>query len=231
MGSIQISDDFALALAQLGKLSRNHLLFFRLEVGSLLLGQFFGGDAAAYHSTDPDKPQSFSAFSKACAEQLADIGLSDTVLRQSIVAHIVVQALPPAAAEKLAFTQIVELTKVSDAATRAVLALASVDNQWTTRELRGAVQAQKAGRWIDAKPQEPGLQAPAAAEPAAPPKYSAEHPPQAGRVVVRLERVVQELAQVVDDWALVDAAKATDAQKARVKTAVAGLLARLGPVG
>lgn len=160
MNQIEIPSKYADTLNKLDKLSRNHLLYFRLQVGELLLSEFFGGDAAAYLSHDPKKPQSFAEFVVTCAEHLADIGLSDSVARQCIVAHLVVKALPPLTVEKLTFTQVIELTKVEDSDTRELLAHAVVKNHWATKELRGAVQAVRAGKWIDGDAKTPGLQPP-----------------------------------------------------------------------
>ena len=224
--NLQIPDEFADTLHKLDKLSRNHLLFFRLEVGKLLLAQFFGDDVAAYQSQDPDKPQSFVAFASACAEHLADIGLSEKVLRQCIVAHIVMKSLPPPTAAKLAFTQVLELTRVDDTATRSVLAQAAVENHWTTRELKGAVDAQRAGKWIDGDLKTPGLQPP---EPTTKqePQYDASHPPQAGRVVARIEKALADFEEIEAQWKLVDGVKLSDLQKGRVLKAVAGLEEKL----
>lgn len=219
---LKIPTKFSNTLHKLQKLSRNHLLFFRLEVGKLMLGQFFDGDPAAYQSQDPAKPQSFNAFVSACSEDLADIGLSSGLLRQCIVAHLVVQALPAPTVAKLALTQVVELAKIEDAATRSVLAHATVENHWTTKELKGAVQAANAGKWIDADPKAQGLQAPGLQPPPIP-HYDETHRPHAGRVVARLERILAEFEEAMAQWALVDIEKVSDEHKARVEKALAGL--------
>lgn len=117
------------------------------------------------------------------------------MLRQCIVAHIVVKTLPPPTAAKLALTQVVELTKVPDTATRNLLAQAAVENHWTTRELKGAVEAQRAGKWIDSDKKTPGLQPPEPTDKQAP-QYSAENRPQAGRVVAKFERVLRSLKRL-----------------------------------
>lgn len=160
MNNLTVPDQYADTLHKLDQLSRNHLLFFRLEVGKLLLAQFFNGDPAAYLSKDSNKPQSFNNFIATCAVHLGDIGLSEAVVRQCIVAHLVVQSLPPLTANKLPFSQVLELTKVEDTATRGLLAHAAVENHWTTRDLRGAVDAARAGIWIDGDLKTPGLQPP-----------------------------------------------------------------------
>ena len=114
MTELQIPNEFSAALQQLDKLSRNHLLYFRLEVGKLLLTESYDGAVAAYHSQDPAKPHKFNQFISTSAQDLQEIGLAGQVLRQCIVAHIVVKALPPPTWAKLQFSQVVELTRVAD---------------------------------------------------------------------------------------------------------------------
>ena len=77
-----------------------------------------------------------------------------------MVAHITVAGLPAATAEKLAFAHVVALVRVSDAATRGVLAHAAVENGWTSRQLKDAAAAVGAGEWIDGNPHTPGLPPP-----------------------------------------------------------------------
>ena len=191
-----------------------------------MLGQFFDGDAAAYLSHDPKKPQSFGEFVVTCAEQLADIGLSESVARACIVAHLVVKALPPPTVEKLNFSQVIELTRIDDSETRELLAHAAVKNHWVTKELRGAVEAARAGKWIDSDPKAPGLQPPPP-KPPAQPQYSEANRPQAGRVVARIERLVTDFDEVESAWALVEDDKLSDIQRERVRAAVKGLEERL----
>ena len=229
MNNIQYPDQYAATLNKLAKLSRNHLLFFRLEVGKLLLSEFFDGDPAAYSSKDSNKPQSFNNFVATCSQHLSDIGLSDQLARQCIVAHLVMLTLPPVTADKLQLSHVLELTKVEDVATRGVLAHAVADNHWTTKELKGAVEAARAGKWIDGDLKKPGIQPPEPT-PKQEPQYSAENRPQAGRVVARFERVLAEFEEVAGQWDLVDAGKVTEGQMGRVAIVVKGLEGRLGVV-
>ena len=64
------------------------------------------------------------------------------------------QSLPPEAVARLPFTHVVELSRVEDSATRSLLALATLNNNWTSRQLHDAIQAVRAGRWIDGDPAE-----------------------------------------------------------------------------
>ncbi|HNC94612.1 MAG TPA: hypothetical protein PKW90_00735 [Myxococcota bacterium] len=215
----ELTPDYQATMGRLAALSRNHLLFFRLEVGRLLLEDFFGGEAEAYQSQDPKKAGgSFYGFVESCGEELREIGLGEQVLRQCIQAHIAVRALPVGTVERLLFSHIVELARVGDGATRSVLAQAAVENQWSSRQLRDAAQAAAAGKWIDGDPS-PGLQ------PVAPEEE--EKIPQLGRVVSRFERSAEDLDALSSQWEQVASKKLTGAQKLRVKEAIGRLRARL----
>ena len=110
-----------------------------------------------------------------------------------------------------------------------MFAQATVENHWTGKQLKGAVEAAKAKKWIDVNLQEPGLQPPEP-KPKLAPEYSAANPPLARRVMARFERAVEEFKDLVAQWDLVAAEKLSEPQKERVKAAVAELLERLGQV-
>jgi hypothetical protein len=147
---------------------------------------------------------------------MRDLGLGDSVLRQCIVAYIAVAALPPGTIEKLLFSHVVELARVPDAAERNVLALATVENHWSSRQLRDAILSAAGGRWIDAKPELPGLQ-PAAPEPP-------EKAMPVGRVVTRFEKAAEELDGL---GVQISGRKVTGPQKARVREALVRLKAKI----
>ncbi len=212
------SPDPQATLARLDTLSRNHLLFFRLEVGRLMLELYFGGDPVAYQSHDPKKATSFTGFLESCKEQLSELGLGELVLRRCILTHIAVQSLPPGTVERLLFSHIVELSRVEDQATRSVLALATVENQWSSRQLHDAIQAAQAGHWIDGDPA-PGLQ------PVAPPEP--EKAPQLGRVLSRFERSAEDLESLTGQWKQLAGKKLTAGQKARAKETLTRLKLQL----
>ena len=212
--------DYGATLTRLTTLSRNHVLFFRLEVGRLLLEDFFGGDIAAYQNPSANKPGgTFRGFVEACGDQLREIGLGEQVLRQCILAHVAVRSLPPGTVERLLFSHIVELARVDDGATRSVLAQAAVENQWSSRQLRDAAHAARAGQWIDSDPA-PGLQ------PATPPVEEGKQP-QLGRVVSRFERSAEDLDVLTSQWNQVAGKKLSAVQKTRMKEAVSRLKARI----
>ena len=211
------AQDFRPTLERLAQLSRNHLLYFRLEVGRLMLEEFFHSDADAYRSHSPDKDHRFSDFLAVHRQDIRELGLGESVLRQCIVAHIAVATLPPGTVEKLLFTHVVELARVEDTATRKLLAEATTENQWSSRQLRDAVSSAAAGRWIDAQPELPGLQ------PAAPPE-TPEKQIQLGRVVTRFEKAAEDL----DDLGLqLSGRTVSGLQKRRVREALERLKAKI----
>ncbi len=213
--------DHNATLGRLHALSRNHLLFFRLEVGRLLLQDYFGGDPAAYHSQDPNKIQSFNGFLQNCSEQLREIGLGESVLRSCIHAHVAVAALPPGTVERLLFSHIVELARVEDGATRGLLAQATIKNHWSSRQLRDAAHAARAGLWIDAE-----------TTPVTPPAPPEEQPktPQLGRVVSRFERSADDVEALGNQWRQIAGKKLTSGQKNRIREALLRVKAQLSEV-
>ena len=200
--------DHQATLDRLSQLSRNHLLFFRLEVGRLILQDYFGGDIQAYYSHDPKKPSSFNAFVESCRDQLNEIGLGEQVLRSCIGARIAVAGLPEGTVERLLFSHVVELARVEDGPTRSLLAQATLENQWSSRQLRDAVLSIRAGKWIDTNPAE-GLQ------PAAPEEE--DKSPHLGRVVTRYERSVEALDELAAQWQQVREKKLSSGQKNRLR--------------
>lgn len=185
--------DFRETLARIERLARDHNLLFRLGVGGLLMTDFFDGDPEAYLSRSRHKSTRFTAFLEAHRADLEELGLSEGALRQCIVLRIVADGLPDALVEQLRVRHLVELAKVGDAATRNVLALASVQNGWTTGQLRDAVVAARTGRWIDGKPDVPGLQPP---EPEPEPAKKVH----LGRVVTKWERAAADIDDLVTLW-------------------------------
>ncbi len=199
--------DFRSTLARLESLSRNHMIFFRMEVGRLLLEDFFGGDIAAYQSRDPKKAQSFRTFIEQCGPQLSELGLSEFNLRQCVTAHVAVSALPPGTVEKLLFSHVLELARVPDADTRGILALEAVEKHWTSRELRAATDAV--------------LGTEAAPEPA---------PPQLGRVVSNFEKAVGTIDGLSEQWTQLAGHKLSGRQKQRMLSSLVQLKAKIATI-
>ena len=207
--------DFRDTLERLERLARDHHLLYRLGIGRLLLTDFYDGDAAAYLSRSRSKPGRFAGFLVAHAAEIGDLGLSEITLRQCIVLSIVADGLPNALVEQLRIRHLVELAKVDDAATRNVLALASVQDRWTSGQLRDAVLAARAGRWIDGQPDVPGLQPPA-------PEPEPTGKVQLGRVVTKFERAAADLADLVTQWAGVTR-RPSGAERERLSAAIGAL--------
>ena len=210
--------DFGETLTRLERLARDHFTLFRLGVGRLLLDDLFDGDGSAYLERDRTKPHRFDAFLRQHGAELAELGLGETTLRQCIVCRIVADGLPESVLERLRLRHLSVLAQVPDGATRSVLALASVENGWTSAQLRDAALAARAGRWIDGAPEIPGLQPPT-------PEPDAAQPAQLGRVVTRFERSATDFDDLAAQLSTATR-KPTGLEKARMKAALAAIVAR-----
>ena len=202
-----LARDFNSTLDNLQALSRNHILFFRLEVGRLILQDFFGGDGAIYHSRDPYKLQSFRSFIQQCEPQLAELGFSEVGLRQSVLAHLAVAPLPPGTVEKLLFSHVLELARIPDPDTRGILALETIEKNWTKMELRAAADA--------------ALGEEATSTPA---------PPQLGRVVSNFEKAVNTIDGLTEQWAQLAGHTLSKRQKQRMFTSLEQLKAKIATI-
>jgi hypothetical protein len=211
------SSEFAPTLAQIERLAREHLLSFRIAIGQTLLDDLFAGDATAYASRDTTKAVRFRAFIDAHGDQLQEHGLSESLLRRCITAHIVARDLPAGLLPQLALAQVQELYRLDDPAQRRLIAQATADHGWTSEEVRGAVAAVRLGQWPDADPATPGLQPPP--EPAAPARTLAP-----GRVVTRVEKAVESLGELGGQ--VQEAETLSTAHRNRLKAALAALRAQ-----
>ncbi len=213
MSELAVPQQFSDVLDQLATLSRNHLLYFRLQVGRHLLDTFFGGDPEAYTSTAKNKESKFSEFLVTCAADLAEIGLQDRVLRQCISAHLVVLSLPAETVEQLGFSQVVELSRVRNVPDRLSLAAAAVANHWTSRQIKDAAEATAAGI--------------AMPEPT-PAADDAEDGPvlHQGRVVSRFERAAEDLETLAGHWVEVSTKPLTPIRRERMRKALLALQRR-----
>jgi hypothetical protein len=204
---------FDAVLEKLAGLSMNHLLFFRVEAGRTVAFEFFGNNRALYESHAPNKATSFRRFCRERAAQLADLGLTEDLLRKSIRAWWVVEDLPHAVSQHLRFSHVVVLAQVDDPATRRLLAQATLDNRWTGETLKDAVLAAQTGHWIDDEPDEPGLQ-PGHHEPAGPPPLAP------GRVVTRFEKSIASFADLATRWDRVPVERLTASQTRRMEGSI-----------
>lgn len=215
--------DFDALLADLSKLSRNHLLYFRIEVGRKLSRAFYHDDPELYRAMHRQKDGSFRAFVAAKGAELADLGLSEALLRQSLRTFFVVKDLPRALVAQLVYSHVVQLTAVEDQKTRKLLAQAAVENRWTGRALQNAIEAVRNGQWPDADPNVPGLQAEDLETESTAEGEAEGRKPQPGRVVSRFERTAKDLADLMGQWQAVPVEKLTDKQAKRVRSAVEAL--------
>ena len=209
--------EFDDVLASLQSLTRDFLLGFRLQVGKLLLDRFYAGDIFAYRSKDPTKAASFSRFAETRSAELTDLGLSVAGLRQCINARAAWDQLPAEVRDKLQFSHIVELSRVSDSTQRARLAMDTTLQNWRVDQLRTAIGKSSSGRYYDTDPTTPGTQPPAdTAQQAAKPRTS-------GRMLAQFERTLDDLDSLRADWVAADTAKMSAAHKERAFAVVAGL--------
>ena len=216
------TNDFAPVLSELAALTRDHLLQYRLEVGRLILDQFFGGSLEACSDRSHAKQTRFADFLGQHPAELDRLGLKEHTLRQCVAVRTVFLGLPPAAKEQLGYTRTLALTRMAEPTTRARLALAAVAENWTVAELKQTIDAARAGHWYDTDPLAAGVQArPAPADAEAP------RPPQPGRLVVRAEKWSEEFDAFAAGWASVGATRPTRFQRLRLKNALAAAIARL----
>lgn len=202
-------------LDALERLGREHLLFYRVQVGELFLQQFWRGDAAHFSRSGPNKGSRFELFFAKHAEILRRYGLSPRQARDSVRAAIVVRTLPPAVAKQLFLSQVLALTRLRDPTQRAQVATAAVANDWSVQELQQAVSAVHAGLPLDSDAEQPGVQITQV-----PPRQPVPVP---GRMVNRAERFATD----VDDWALrwqqVDASRLKPVHRQRLVKALSAL--------
>jgi len=217
---VKTKQDYADTLAELGHLSRFLLLTFRLEVGGVMLRRDFGGSARAFRDHNPDKVASFNEFCTVCADELAALGLSATVLRQCILARIAWDGLPAGVRESLKFNHVVSLARVGEPTMRARLAFDATSRGWSVAQLDDAIRRAADGRYYDTDPDIPGTQPPPA--PPAP-----ERGYQPGRLVNQLVKAGAELQAWRAAWATVAGKKLRGPQRKRVIAAVAALKAQV----
>lgn len=219
-----LTPDFSSTLQRMDHLSRHHLLHFRLEVGRILLEDLFGGDANAYLSRDHTKSTRFTEFLRQCGDRMRELGMGEQVLRQCLTAHIAVAALPEDLVRSLVYTHVVELARVEDNATRLLLARATIDNGWSSKQLRDAAGAAASNRWIDAQPDVPSLQPPEVS----PPYSTPQKAPAPGHVVSRFERAAEHLDDLTGQWAQVAGKPITPGHRQRMEDALAKLKEKIG---
>lgn len=212
--------DYSEILQKLAHLSRDLLLTFRLEVGQLMLDQYFGGSIHAYRDQNPNKLESFNEFAKTCQDDLADFGLSPAVLRHCILARITWDGLPAQVRDQLRFNHVVALSSVGEPNDRARLAFDATRQGWSVTQLKDAIARVHEHTYYDTDPETPGTQPP-------PAKPQAARDPQPGRLVTQLVKAGQDLQDWRSAWASVDAKKLRGPQRQRVVDAVAALRAQV----
>ena len=114
--SAALAPVFDALLGELTQLSRNHLLYFRVQVGRSVADALYSGDPAAYHHQASNKDSSLRRFAAHRRDQLADLGLTEATLRQCVRAWFVARDLPDGTLERLVLSHLNLLSQVDDAA-------------------------------------------------------------------------------------------------------------------
>jgi hypothetical protein len=215
-------------LDEVEALNRGHLLYYRVQLGRVMLRHFWDGDAAAYSSRDRTKLQRFELFFAKHGEELARYGVSQRQARDSVRACIVVDTLPEHLSRRLFWSQVMELTRVSDPTARARLAFAALRGDWSIAFLRDAVDRALHIGTDDMAALEAA--AAASADVAAGEEVSEDGDapaPAAGRMVARAEKLVREVERWSSTFRKVDAKRLRPAQRARLAAARDALRARV----
>ena len=207
-------------LEELRYLSRDMLLAFRLQVGKLLLDRFYSGSVNEYRDHSGNKDSSFAAFLRTCPGELADLGLGGQVARQCINARVTYDRLPPPVRDGLLFSHVVELARLDDPTARARLAMDTTLQRWTVDQLKEAIGQLTLGNYYDTDSATPGTQPPALRD-------EPEKAMQAGRLVTRLAKVVEEMDTWSADWAANKTGGLRADQRDRYKKALADLKAKV----
>ena len=216
--------DFDAILDALDGLTRAHVVRYRIEVGALILRAFYDGDMALYYARDPARAPTWARFLEHGGERLGDLGLSEPLLRQCVLAYGVVEHLDPRDVDRLLFSHYVALAPLDDAASRRTLGALAAAEGWTVRQTRDAVARVQRGLWVDGDPDLPGLQ------PEPPPDEGEGKRPQVGRVVNQVERVVDELVAARQRWDLAPRDRMTRAHRERVTAALEQLRALVAEI-
>ena len=215
-----MTTEFDAVLSSLKSLVRDHLLYFRLEVGRVILDGFFGGDAFAYGDRSTGKQAKFSEFMDTHAEELETYGLKPWLLRECVQVQIVHRTLPPTVRDRLGYSHTLELIRVSDPTKRAKLANAAISQALTVAQFKDTVGAANAGTWYDTDDATPGVQPKQA-------PVAAAIPVQPGRLVTQAEKWVDDAKELAAAWASADQSKIKVVQRGRLKIAIGELRAQL----
>lgn len=215
-----VQSEYHDALTTLQALNRDLDTPYRLGVGRYILQRFFGGQAAAYASRDHNKDTKFKDFVGTCADDLAELDLSESTLRRYVRGHICHSQLPPGPRERLRWGSLLALAAVEEPNLRARLATAAVHQQWSLGQLKAAVAQAQQNRLWDADPSTPELELPE-------PGQTAEPAPQPARLVTQTEKWADEIAAWRERYARIDRTRLSEQQVTRMRWAVKELRGEL----
>ncbi len=144
-----LDDTLDLVIARLATLGRDALLRYALEVGQLLVNNFFDGSIENYYDRNSHKHGSFNALLERRDRELAALGLAGTTLRSYIRVWDTWRVMPHSIRDELQLSQLRALTSLNDAGLRHELAAVAVERGWTVRELTAAVAEEREGQSPD----------------------------------------------------------------------------------
>ena len=132
------------AAEHIRQLDRKHNLVFALQMGSYLVGTFFGGNAAEARSRDPGKQASLRML--ADHPVLIELGVSQSTLANFIGIYLQLEALPSdkrAIIEALTLSKQIALLSVPDADEKLRFAHGARGPDTTVRKLKATIQLRR----------------------------------------------------------------------------------------
>jgi hypothetical protein len=135
-------------ITSLRALSRGARVQYALQVGALLLDSFWSGNADNYRDKQKPAGTGFGALLQERAEDLEDLQLSPSTLRNYIRSTIVWRQLPVAVRERLDLPNLQALTLLPEPGQRLKIAQEAAEGNLNSRQLETRVdqvrkQAQK----------------------------------------------------------------------------------------
>ncbi|MFZ4580159.1 MAG: hypothetical protein ACOYOB_17370, partial [Myxococcota bacterium] len=127
-------------LSHLRQLNRTAYLAYALEVGRYMIDTWFDGDIRIYRDRRSPEHLPFEALLRDCRDDLVDLNLSPSTLRNYMLANAVWRELPESVRTRLDLTHLHSLAGVPDSITRVRLAHDAAELGWPTRELDRAIE-------------------------------------------------------------------------------------------
>lgn len=208
-------------LDEIETIARAHKLAWHLQIGAVFLRRFWQDDVHLFTNRATTKERRFADFLARHADRLSIYELSERKLMDCVRGAIVLRQLPPQVAQKLFWSQVLELYRVHDLNLRGEVAIAAIEQDWSVKQLHDAVDIALAqGSDVDRSALADEVNA-RGALPA--PADHDDPPPAPGRMVHRAETLVRDVLRWRGHWTQVDATKLRGPQRARLAAALATL--------